>query len=186
LNNIGNFQESRNLEERQMTTKADFTPDEWHVVVAAPLVASLYITMASPSLFGSFSEVMSATNALVKGAHKEGPNALQNAILAEFKEMDTARAAQPKIDKRDQKEVLNELGDELAAAVALMNQKADASEAQQVRQWIYSLADKTANASKEGGFLGFGSVRVSEAESKALADLARILDVTPPAPAPAA
>jgi len=166
-----------------MTTKADFTPEEWKVIVAAPLVASLYITMASPSLFGSFSEVMTATNALVKGAQKESPNALQNAILAEFKELDTARAAQPKIENRDQKAVLNELGDELAAAVTLMNEKADATEAQQVREWIYGLADKTANSSKEGGFLGFGSVRVSEAESKALAELARILNVTPPAPA---
>jgi len=164
-----------------MTTKNDFTPEEWKTVVAAPLVASLYITMASPSLFGSFSEVMTATSALVKAAQEPSDNALRNAILAEFKEMDTARGAQPKVESRDQASVLTELGGELAAAVTLINDKADPAEALQVRQSIYDLAVKTANASKEGGFLGIGAVRVNEAETNALAELARILDVTPSA-----
>lgn len=166
-----------------MTSKSDFTPEEWKTVVAAPLVASLYITMAAPSLFGSFSEVMTATNALVKGAQTPGENALQNAILAEFKEMDTARAAQPSVESRDQANVLSELSGELGAAVTLINAKAAPAEALQVRQWIYDLAVKTANASKEGGFLGIGAVRVSEAETKALAELAKVLEVNPAAPA---
>lgn len=162
-----------------MTTKNDFTPEEWQTVVAAPLVASLYITMASPSLFGSFSEVMAATDALVKAAQEPSDNALRNAILAEFTATDTASAAQPQVESRDQASVLNELGGKLAAAVALINAKADPTEALQVRQSIYDLAVKTANASKEGGFLGIGAVRVNEAETNALAELARVLEVTP-------
>lgn len=164
-----------------MTSSSDFTPEEWKTVVSAPLVASLYVTMASPSLFGSFGEVMTATSALVKGAQEPGSNALKNAMLAEFKELDSARAAQPKVENRDQASVLAELSDELRAAVALIDAKADASEAQEVRAWIYDLAVATANATKEGGFLGIGAVRVNEAETNALAELAKVLGVTPSA-----
>lgn len=162
-----------------MTTKTDFTPEEWKVVVAAPLVASLYITMASPSLFGSFGEVMSATSALVKGAQETDSNTLKNAILSEFKQLDSARGAQPRVESRDQASVLAELKDELTAAVMLINTKGESSEAAGVRQWIYDIARQTADATKEGGFLGIGGVRVNDAEMDALAEIARVLQITP-------
>ncbi len=160
-----------------MTTSADFTPEEWKTVVQAPLAASLYITLASPSLFGSFSEVMSATNSLVKGAQNLGGNSLQNAILGEFTEMDKAKAAQPKIESRDPAGAKTEVLTLIKSAVALIDAKGTPEEALEVRRWLYGIADATSQASKEGGFLGIGAVRVSEAEKAALAELAEALDV---------
>ena len=45
------------------------------------------------------------------------------------------------------------------------------------REWLYQVGVRQANASKEGGFLGIGAVRVSEAEQNALAELAHTLGV---------
>lgn len=41
--------------------------------------------------------------------------------------------------------------------------------------FLNDVADKTANASNEGGFLGFGGVALSDAEKKALGEIAGAL-----------
>ena len=51
-----------------------------------------------------------------------------------------------------------------------MTQKSSA-EADEYRWWLISLAKKTAEASKEGGFLGIGGVQVSEDENAAVNEL---------------
>jgi hypothetical protein len=43
------------------------------------------------------------------------------------------------------------------------------------RGWILGIADKVANAAEEGGFLGFGGVRVSEEEQKMIAAITSAL-----------
>jgi hypothetical protein len=60
---------------------------------------------------------------------------------------------------------------------ALLSQKAPA-EAQAYKQWVYQAAQNSANAAKEGGFLGIGGERVSEAETAALKELATALDIS--------
>jgi hypothetical protein len=44
-----------------------------------------------------------------------------------------------------------------------------------------TIAQRTAEAAKEGGFLGIGGTRVSENETVAIRDVARALGVAPPA-----
>lgn len=161
-----------------MARKTDFTAEEWDTIAEAPLTASLYITVAAPSIFGAFGEVMSATRSLVEGAQTPGSNELQNDILAEFKSLDTARGAQPGMQGRDPASAKAELQGQLSSAVALIDAKAGAAEASEVKNWIYGIAERTAQASKEGGFLGIGGVRVSEEEQAALTELAGILGVT--------
>jgi len=47
-----------------------------------------------------------------------------------------------------------------------------------IKQFLYDTARKAAEASKEGGFLGFGGTAVSDIERQALADLASALGLT--------
>jgi hypothetical protein len=51
-------------------------------------------------------------------------------------------------------------------------------EAEEYKRWILSLARKTAEASKEGGFLGIGGTLVSDEESSALNALANELGMS--------
>ena len=66
--------------------------------------------------------------------------------------------------------------DQEGARAALINsckQAADVvaqkspAEAKEYKRWLVLLAQKTAEAAKEGGFLGIGGTRVSEAETTA-------------------
>jgi hypothetical protein len=50
------------------------------------------------------------------------------------------------------------------SAVALVASKASSAEAEAYRQMLVGVAERAAEASKEGGFLGFGGVRVSDKE----------------------
>ena len=164
-----------------MTTKAAFTPEEWTDITRAPLAASLLITMASPSIFGSMGEIFGATRTLVEGAQQPTGNELLDSILAEFKDLETARNAQPQIESRDPAAIKSELLGVIQRATELMAAQGTREEVEPIKHWLYEIATNTANATKEGGILGIGAVRVSDAETQALADLAALLDVSPAA-----
>jgi hypothetical protein len=61
--------------------------------------------------------------------------------------------------------------------VTLLARKAPAPEAEGYKRWLLTVAQRVAEAAKEGGFLGIGGVRVSEAEQATLAEIAGALGV---------
>ena len=61
--------------------------------------------------------------------------------------------------------------EELHAVSGLLDAKAP-DEAAAFKSWLWSVAQKSAEAGKEGGFLGFGGVAVSDAEKATLAEIA--------------
>ncbi len=52
-----------------------------------------------------------------------------------------------------------------------MAAKASPAEAQAYKQMLLGVAQQAADASKEGGFLGFGGVRVSDKEKTFIAEV---------------
>jgi hypothetical protein len=169
-----------------MTAKAAFTPEEWKTLVQSPLNVAMLITMSSPSLFGGIKEMTSAAQALVAaGQQAPGADELVNDLFAEFRDKQSLEAAQPKYDTKDPATLKHAILAQIAAAAALLDQKATPEEASVLKTWLYEFGVRQANASKEGGFLGIGAVRVSENEKAALADVAKNLGIEPPADAPA-
>ena len=65
--------------------------------------------------------------------------------------------------------------EDACAAAAILAAKAAASEAEEYRQWSFSIAEKVANAATEGGFLGFGGERITPAEKSLIDDIRRAL-----------
>ena len=51
----------------------------------------------------------------------------------------------------------------------MLGQKATPEETTELKQWLAQIAQKTAEATKEGGFLGFGGTLVSDEEKAAIA-----------------
>ena len=62
----------------------------------------------------------------------------------------------------------------------IMDRKASRDEADGVKRWLVMIAQRVAEAAKEGGFLGVGGTRVSRAEVAAIRDVASALGVTSP------
>ena len=68
--------------------------------------------------------------------------------------------------------------DELSAVNDILRAKATLEEAEAFRRWLLAVAQGAANAAKEGGFMGFGAVRVSEGEQAMLEKLRSKLGVS--------
>ena len=61
--------------------------------------------------------------------------------------------------------------EQVKSAVALVTAKASPAEADAYKQMLVGVAQQAADASKEGGFLGFGGVRVSSKEKAFIAEV---------------
>ena len=46
------------------------------------------------------------------------------------------------------------------------------------KAWLHGISERVANAAREGGFMGFGGVRVSDAEKATLDEVSRALKLT--------
>ncbi len=162
-----------------MTNKADFTEEEWARLKRAPFVAGMAISLADP---GGPIELVKETSAALKtvAAAESGDRGELVAELAK-EAVEGARHRKNPLDGFKPKGVTagKEILDEIAAANAIVTEKASAEDAEAFRAWLNEAAQEAANAAKEGGFLGFHATRVSEGEQRMLDHLREAL--APPA-----
>jgi hypothetical protein len=151
-----------------MTTKADFNAEEWEQVLSAPPSAGLLVATAQRG--GTFRETFSIAKAYTEARRQRGDSELLDEIAAAKPEMDRTRF---KSVEELQQHVLQRIRD----AVALGEQKATPEEAEEYRRFIVDLAERVAEAHKEG-FLGLGGERVSEAEREAIGKIKEAAGLT--------
>ena len=153
-----------------MTSKVSFTEDEWDRVLRAPLVAGMAITIADPGGPIEVSKEMMATlrAATVPPSQEELLAAVALDIQAMVQQKENpARNFKPTSAATAGTEIL----DELRAVDAIVAEKATPEETQAFRGWLLMAAQAAADAAKEGGFMGFGAVQVSEGEQAMLDQL---------------
>ena len=153
-----------------MTSKASFTEDEWQRVLRAPLVAGMAITIADPGGPIEISKEMMATlrATTVPPSQEELLAAVALDLQAMVNEkQNPARNFKPTSAATAGTEIL----DELRAVAAIVAEKATPEETQAFRGWLAIAAQAAADAAKEGGFMGFGAVQVSEGEQAMLDQL---------------
>ena len=146
-----------------MTSKASFTDDEWERLVRAPLVAGMAIMIADPGGPIEISKEMMATlrAATVPPSREE----LLAAVALDLKaKMDQKENPAGKFKPKNAATAGTEILAELRAVDAIVAEKATLEETQAFRGWLVFAAQAAADAAKEGGFMGFGAVQVSEGE----------------------
>ena len=163
-----------------MAKQDSFTADEWALLRLAPMFVSSGTAAADPSgLFASLKESMAGARGVAEAFQANSGLELFGALAA-----DRSLPGMP-----DPKSLLGEgpreqqmlnfkknVLDKARAALELVRRKASPAEAEAYRAMLVSVAEKAAAASKEGGFLGFGGVRVSDKEQAFIAEVRRALD----------
>jgi hypothetical protein len=155
-----------------MTSRQDFTDEEWARIRRAPLVAGVAISLADP---GGPIEVA-----------KESVASLRSATLPPSQEELLASVALDVQALAQQRK--NPLGDfrprggqqvleELRGVNELVTAKATPEEVAAFRRWLVAAAQAAADAAKEGGFLGFGAEQVSAGEQQMLEQVRAALGV---------
>jgi len=151
-----------------MVSKTDFSASEWDLLRKAPLTASLIVVAASPSgPLGLLKESAVATKMMLSAA-----SAAQSPLLKSLTEDLSSNVSLPELPRTtDPAQLRASAMETIKASSALLASKASPEEAQEFRQWLAKIAQATAEATKEGGFLGFGGTQVSSEEQAALADI---------------
>jgi hypothetical protein len=158
-----------------MTSKSDFTADEWKTIVAAAPMVGLAVSCASPSgPWGVMKEMLSMGMAMAEMLQKGGSNSLIAELCADLKNRQTKPAPPQHITDPEQcKEMaLNHV----RAVNDLLNRKVNRDEADEFRKWLLAIGRHVAEAANEGGIFGFGGERVSDAEKNVLRQIAFALE----------
>jgi hypothetical protein len=165
-----------------MSGKTDYSADEWKICLRAPLMAGLTVIAASPSgPLGVLREMFAVGKLVSETRAQAGSNELLRALVSEIGAPD-ARGQMDASELRGlgTEQLRAHALDACRAFAALVDRKASPEEAEGVKRWLVGIAQRTAEAAKEGGFLGFGGTPVSQAESTAVRDVARALGIPPP------
>jgi hypothetical protein len=159
-----------------MTGKADFSDEEWTQLKRAPFIAGMAISISDPGGPIELVKETAATLKTVAGAAEQGDRgelvtALAGEVAAE------AKARKNPLSDFKAKGALagQEILEELSAVNRIVSEKGSPDDAEAYRAWLMDAAQEAANAAKEGGFLGFHAVRVSEGEQRMLDKLAEAL-----------
>ena len=150
-----------------MTTKADFNAEEWSTVVEGPVLAGMRVIAAGRG--GTFRESMAMGKTYAHARQQHGESELLDEIVA----------APPSVDPQ-QLGSADDIGrvttERLREAVAILERKASPEEAEAYKRFVVTLAQAAAQAHKEGGVLGIGGEKVSDAERAALDEIAATLE----------
>jgi hypothetical protein len=143
-----------------MTSKADFTEDEWKLLLEGPPSAGLIVVSAQRG--GTFREAFAIGKAYTEARKQHGDSELLDEIVAAKPERDHTRYHSAEELKQGGLQHLRD-------AVALLERKATPEEVADYRRFVLNLADKVAKAHKEGG------EQVSDAEESAIKEISASL-----------
>jgi hypothetical protein len=150
-----------------MTSKQDFSDQEWTRIRRAPFVAGVAISLADP---GGPIEVAKETTATLRSATLPPSQEELLAAVAFDVQALTRQRQNPLGDFKPTsgQQVL----EELRGVNELVTEEAEA-----FGRWLVVAAQAAADAAKEGGFLGFGAEQVSAGEQQMLQQVRAALGV---------
>jgi len=160
-----------------MGIKDEFSEEEWFLLSSTPAMIGAAMSAAAPSgVIGTVKEMTASMRGSVQGLKDYPDSELITALLEKAENWDEAKEkmsdyrekAKSRLESADiksredlQKHVL----EDCAAAAKLVDAKCSPAEAQLYKEWSVKIANKVAEAAKEGGILGFGGERVSAEET---------------------
>ncbi|HEY1711928.1 MAG TPA: hypothetical protein VGG07_03445 [Solirubrobacteraceae bacterium] len=154
-----------------MTTKADFNAEDWSTVVDGPLYAGLRVIAADRG--GTLRESLAMGRVYQDARAQHGSSEL----------LDELAKSPPSVDPERLQQAGGDLSavttDHLRNAMSILESKATAEEADAYKTFVMRVAQAVAGAHKEGGFLGIGGKRVSDAEEQALDEISHALGPPP-------
>jgi len=166
----------------------NYSEDEWTTVLTTPQLVGMAMTgAASSGLIGSTKEMFASARSMMSAKKEYESNVLIQSLLP-----DTTDVSKAMEDAKKQRTVIMDLlksknvksSEDLSeiiladckTAISVLEQKELPEVVADYKQWLLDIAEKVANAAKEGGFLGFGGEQFSEKEQILFDKLKSILE----------
>lgn len=155
-----------------MLTKNDFAASDWNTLRDTPYLVGLATLLAEPSGLGTIKESIAMTMGIWENQTSEIPLIRDLASRGEMQAAQDSLKGRFAGSQKPSKDVMRGLAlDHARSSIAILSGKATSEEIDAYRTLLYKLAEKVANASREGGVLGFGGKAVSAGEQSFLEDL---------------
>jgi hypothetical protein len=161
-----------------MTSRAEYTYDEWALLYTAPIIVALAVSYAEPG--GVASEMISAV--LMEGmvGQRFPGNELLGALWTTKGGTPPAVSSPTHLEPDHLKEqTLEQALDTCRKVVAILDERSNAKEAGEYRQFLGEIAVAAAEAARSGGFFGIGGVLVTPAERAAVDEIRDALGLEP-------
>jgi hypothetical protein len=145
-----------------MSTKNDFSPSDWKLVLEGPPSAGLIVITADRG--GTVRETFSMARAYADARQQHGRSELLDEIVAARPQIDRSMSSSP--DELKQRSLSH-----VTEAVRVLEGEVSPEELDEYRSFVLTLAEKVASAHREGGDEG----PVSDAERAAIGEIANAL-----------
>jgi hypothetical protein len=158
-----------------MAKKEDFSPEEWNLIRLAPILVMTGVAASDPGgLIGAFQESFSGVKSMIAAFKESSSLELMNALMAE-KSMPTMPDKKQMLGEGSAEQLSGNFKNSVLGyvkqAIALVKSKGTPEEVAAYEKMMAAVAEKVANAAKEGTFFGFGGERVSAGEKAFLDEL---------------
>ena len=164
-----------------MAKQDAFTSDEWALLRLAPSLVAGGIAAADPSgLVASIKEAAAGAEGMAEAFKANSDIELFAALAADHSIPglpDMKAVAGEGTRDQQMENFKNFVLGRVKSATDLVVSKATPPEADLYRKMIVDVAEKSADAAKEGGFLGFGGVRVSDKEQAFITEVKKAAGV---------
>jgi len=158
-----------------MSTKADYSAEEWKAIASAPVAAGLVITLSDVSdPVGIAKEAMAVGRAISASTLSDKPEIVRS--LVESVKTGNGRPELPELPTGDRAQTKDAVIGAIRNAVEAV-QRRSPGEVEAYKVWLASVAAKVSQASKNGGLFGVGGTLVSAQEQEALSRLTDVLGV---------
>jgi hypothetical protein len=162
-----------------MLKKNDLSAADWTTLRDTPYLVGFSTVLAGSSGLATIKELIALSQGIIEN---QASNVALIRDLTTRDEMEAAQASlkqsfgegRPSSDGVRQRTL-----EHVRSSINLMENSGSEEEASSYRRMLYGIAEKVANAAREGGFLGFGGTQVSEGERSFLNELRSVLQLEP-------
>lgn len=160
-----------------MTTKTDYSEEEWNELIHAPVTVGLIVIRSDLHVTSMLGELKGMKLGMVNQPVPEGAQELVGSLKEDFEAHyeGQEKPEMPDNKGKDAEKIMGDMLEKLGVVVALLDERCSEDEATGFKQWLMGVAEATAEAGREGGFLGIGSVRVSDKEKAAMEKISQTL-----------
>jgi hypothetical protein len=159
-----------------MTTKNDFTAEEWQLLTLAPVNAGSYIITADLSVMGAIREMKALGKTLKDPTPPAAAQELVAALITDAEAQAKNKEEKETTQAQEGEDVREQTRQALQQTATLLDAKCTPEEAAGFKQWLLDIAHAVSEADKEGSHFGIGGQSVSDKEQAALAELTTLLN----------
>jgi len=156
-----------------MVTKNDFSTADWNTLRDTQYLVGFATVLAGSSGLATVKELFALSQGIIENQSSNIP------LIRDLTSRDEMEAAQASLKQslggNQQKPTPDGMRqralDSVRSCIDILASKGTRYEREAYSRVLYGLAEKVANAAREGGFLGFGGTQVSEGEQAFLDEL---------------